>query len=90
MVYLEMRSGIAWKSTHQGVQPRPWSRPYALCLRCLAWWFPDWNPDRVEEWLDRQKAEAARWEREKELRKELRKENDDRHLAAWLAGVVKD
>lgn len=42
MVYLEMRHG------HSGVDDVAFSRPYALCLPCLALWFPGWDHDRVE------------------------------------------
>ena len=79
VVYLAIRHGFAAYTN------AAWSRPYALCLPCLGRWFPGWGSDRVQGWLDRQQEAATAWERDAEVRKEA----DDRHLAAWLAGVVK-
>ena len=91
VVYLELRHGVAWVlrgpglEHKEGIRPVAWARPYALCLPCLGLWFPGWGADRVEDWLEGQKHRAEMWKRDKQVRLEA----DDRHLAAWLAGVVK-
>ena len=79
VVYLEMRHG---RERLTGVC---FTRPYALCLPCLGLWFPGWGSDRVEAWLERQRRARTTWEQDAEVRKEA----DDRHLAGWLAGVLK-
>ena len=77
VVELELREGVAWVARErgkEGVKSSPWTRPYALCLPCLACWFPGRRHEWVEAWLVRQVDLGKAWER-------------DKRLAAWLAGV---
>ena len=78
VVWLDLRHG------REGLAQTPFTRPYALCLPCLGFWFPGWSGDRVYDWLERQAACRVSWEREKPLREDA----DKRDLAAWLAGVI--
>ena len=88
VVYLDVRQGVTWLPRgpgKEGVRAEAWSRPYALCLPCLALWFPGWPHDRAEAWLERERCRGERWE----LEKVLREHADKRDLAAWLAGIIK-
>ncbi len=68
-----------WGEVGKGCSHCPWSPPVAtveqvkLCPDCIARWFPNWEFERVAQWLWNQRAILAKQkERKKSRGRQLR------------------